>query len=389
MVYFKLPIKIPLQNSTMVLWKRRSAGADSDDSAENSSSDCENQMKAPNSSNLASPDLEGRSCANKHRKKKLTQKDVVDWEEVLRNQAKEISRTEDREPHAIFTDAMNVRFMEMEQDTERLKRSKQKLVRSQERKDRRHERQVLRDERVAQKLNAEIQRQDREAQRQHRERQGLDKEHDRESSKRDALAGKTAKREQRDSSERKKERRERKHRVQERAKEHARRDEERAERLRRDEQHRRQVEEQNELARNRQRALRLVRAAERDRQRLISPPELYHTMIEPPPRDEYSQIDEEIPPYNASLHKYLDLMSYDERFAPCLRVNRYLVHGENELTAAIHKFSQFNLLPKRTDLWSISHVDDRDYENMIPVLIPEHHYHQNVTGLDSRSLVSY
>lgn len=128
-----------------------------------------------------------------------------------------------------------------------------------------------------------------------------------------------------------------------------------------------------------ERALRYVRAAERDRQRILlgSPQDIYHTRIQPPPRDEYSTVDEDIPPYRAQLHKYLDLVSYDERFTPILRVNRYLVNGDTELTAAITKFSQFNLLPQRTDLWSISHVDDNDYEEMIPVLIPEHSYYTN------------
>lgn len=127
------------------------------------------------------------------------------------------------------------------------------------------------------------------------------------------------------------------------------------------------------------RALRYVRAAERDRQRILqTPPDMYHTRIRPPPRDEYSTVDEDIPPYRAQLHKYLDLVLYDERFTPILRVNRYLVNGDHELSAAIEKLTQFNLLPKRTNLWSISHIDDNDYEQMIPVLIPETSYYSEV-----------
>lgn len=114
---------------------------------------------------------------------------------------------------------------------------------------------------------------------------------------------------------------------------------------------------------------------------LQTPPDIYHTRIQPPPRDEYSTVDEDIPPYRAQLHKYLDLVLYDERFTPILRVNRYLVNGDSELTAAIDKLTQFNLLPKRTNLWSISHIDDNDYEEMIPVLIPEHSYHGNELAL--------
>lgn len=127
------------------------------------------------------------------------------------------------------------------------------------------------------------------------------------------------------------------------------------------------------------RALSYLRAAERERQMflLLSPQSTYHARTNPPPRDEYSTIDEDIPPYHAQLHKYLDLVAYDERFTPVLRVNRYLISGDSELTAAIEKFTRFNLLPEQTDLWSISHVDDNDYEQMIPALIPESSYHGN------------
>lgn len=123
-------------------------------------------------------------------------------------------------------------------------------------------------------------------------------------------------------------------------------------------------------------AIRHVRAAESDRQRvlLVSPQDIHHARIRPPPRDEYSTVDEDIPPYRAQLHKYLDLMSYDERFTPILRVNCHLINGDTELNAAIDKFTHFNLLPQKTDLWLISHVDDNEYEEMIPYLIPQHSY---------------
>lgn len=142
-----------------------------------------------------------------------------------------------------------------------------------------------------------------------------------------------------------------------------------------------QVELQQQRERE-ERALLSVRAAERERQMmlLLSPQSVYHARTHPPPRDEYSTVDEDIPPYRAQLHKYLDLVAYDERFAPVLRVNRYLIDGDCELTEAIDKFKQFNLLPKKTDLWSISHVDDNEYEQMIPVLIPEHSYGNELEG---------
>lgn len=131
-----------------------------------------------------------------------------------------------------------------------------------------------------------------------------------------------------------------------------------------------------------ERALLSVRAAERERQMmlLLSPQSVYHARTHPPPRDEYTTVDEDIPPYRAQLHKYLDLVAYDERFAPVLRVNRYLIYGDSELTEAIDKFKQFNLLPRKTDLWSISHVDDNEYEQMIPALLPEHSYGNELEG---------
>lgn len=115
-----------------------------------------------------------------------------------------------------------------------------------------------------------------------------------------------------------------------------------------------------------QSATRLQRAPQRS-----SPIDIYHQMIRPPPRDEYAARDEEIPPYRAQLHKYLDLVSYDERFSPVLRVNRYLVRGEGELSGAINKLSCSNVLPKRTNLWAVSHIDDNEYEQMVPALISE------------------
>lgn len=128
-----------------------------------------------------------------------------------------------------------------------------------------------------------------------------------------------------------------------------------------------------------ERAIARVRAAERERQVLLlqSPQSAYRARTSPPPRDEYSTIDEDIPPYRALLHKYLDLVAYDERFVPVLRVNTYLIGGDSDLTAAIDKFTRFNLLPKQTDLWCISHVDDDDFEQMIPELIPDQSYYGN------------
>lgn len=87
------------------------------------------------------------------------------------------------------------------------------------------------------------------------------------------------------------------------------------------------------------------------------------------PRNEYTTIDEEIPPYHATLHKYLDRILFDPRFGPCLRINRSLVRSERDLSASINDLASFNLLPTAVDPWSISHVDDTEFEDMIPSLI--------------------
>lgn len=122
-------------------------------------------------------------------------------------------------------------------------------------------------------------------------------------------------------------------------------------------------------------ALRELRAAERDRQRVISTDRA--NARSSAQSSEFTRIDDEIPPYREKLHKYLDLVSYDERFTPILRVNRYLIHGDTDLVDAIVQFSLSNLLPQTTDLWNISHIDDTEYESMIPALIPDHAYYQN------------
>lgn len=88
-----------------------------------------------------------------------------------------------------------------------------------------------------------------------------------------------------------------------------------------------------------------------------------------PPADEYNTIDEEIPPYNVTLHKYLDRISFDPRFSPVLRINRKLVKSSKDLSKSIEEFQSFNLLPSAIDPWTISHVDDSEFEDMIPRLI--------------------
>lgn len=89
----------------------------------------------------------------------------------------------------------------------------------------------------------------------------------------------------------------------------------------------------------------------------------------PPPLDEYVGSDEEVPPYRENLHKYLDLFSFDPRFAPVLRVNKSLVPDNDILGASIQHFKDFNLLPPDIDLWRIHHIDDLEYNDMLPNII--------------------
>lgn len=90
-----------------------------------------------------------------------------------------------------------------------------------------------------------------------------------------------------------------------------------------------------------------------------------------PPSDEYYAGNEaEIPPYHATLHKYLDLISYDPRVVPCLRVNRSLIKSNDKLSESIFQFLKFNLFPESIDPWEISHIDDQHYDDLIPDLIP-------------------
>ncbi|CUM67785.1 uncharacterized protein PRCAT00005490001 [Priceomyces carsonii] len=92
---------------------------------------------------------------------------------------------------------------------------------------------------------------------------------------------------------------------------------------------------------------------------------------EEPPLDEYGFFDDEIPPYRPTLHKYLDLISFDPRFAPVLRVNKTLVKNDKVLKNSIANFKKYNMLPSEVDLWKIHHVDDKEFDTIIPDLIPE------------------
>lgn len=91
---------------------------------------------------------------------------------------------------------------------------------------------------------------------------------------------------------------------------------------------------------------------------------------EPPVDEYYLGNEEEIPPYHATLHKYLDLMSFDPRIVPCLRVNRALIKNNDSLSQFITQFLKFNLFPESVDPWEISHINDQDYDDLIPELIP-------------------
>lgn len=115
-----------------------------------------------------------------------------------------------------------------------------------------------------------------------------------------------------------------------------------------------------EIKKAQDQALRYVMAAERDRQRIL------HSSSSC--ENKYTSL-EQSPPYYEHLNNNLDLVSYDERFSPVLRVNCRLVSGDYELAQAIAKFAEFKLLPQGTDLWCISHIDDRNFDNLIPLLI--------------------
>lgn len=86
------------------------------------------------------------------------------------------------------------------------------------------------------------------------------------------------------------------------------------------------------------------------------------------PTSDNEEDEDEIPPYHATLHKYLDLLSYDPRIVPCLRVNRALIKDESELFASISSLVSHNILPESINPFLISHIDDRHYDDLIPDL---------------------
>lgn len=295
------------------------------------------------------------------REEKRLRKEAKRAEKEKRRQEREREREEERE-----------REREREKEREKKRREEEK---ARERRERQRQREEAERERVRQEEEAERERvrQEEEAE---RRRQEEEAERTRREERRERRRERRNRSRGRELDENSPEAQERNRRRREAREERARQREERAT----------------------ERAIRQVQAAERaaerraERRRRRALDAQATAAMGPPPRDEYSTIDEDIPPYRERLHKYLDLVAYDERFAPILRVNRYLVCGDDELIAAINQFSSLNLLPKKTDLWNISHVDDTEYENMIPVLIPENSYYENeILGLvtpDTRSLVS-
>lgn len=307
-------------------------------------------------------------------------------EKRLRKEAKRAERERKKE-----------REREREKERER-ERAEQEKKRREEEKARERERRERERQRQREEAERERIRQEEEAE---RERLRLQEEEERERARQEEEARRERRRERRER------RRERRHR--ERANEGTENGESGAganeettrSRRRRDPETRARDREERARERERratERAIRQVQAAERaaerqaERRRRRALEAQAAAEMGPPPRDEYSTVDEDIPPYREKLHKYLDLVAYDERFAPVLRVNRYLVSGQEDLIEAINQFSLSNLLPKKMDLWNISHVDDSEYENMIPVLIPQNAYYENeLTGFltpDTRSLVS-
>ncbi|PIS56998.1 hypothetical protein CJI97_000021 [Candidozyma auris] len=307
-------------------------------------------------------------------------------EKRLRKEAKRAERERKKE-----------REREREKERER-ERAEQEKKRREEEKARERERRERERQRQREEAERERIRQEEEAE---RERLRLQEEEERERARQEEEARRERRRERRER------RRERRHR--ERANEGTENGESGAganeettrSRRRRDPETRARDREERARERERratERAIRQVQAAERaaerqaERRRRRALEAQAAAEMGPPPRDEYSTVDEDIPPYREKLHKYLDLVAYDERFAPVLRVNRYLVSGQEDLIEAINQFSSSNLLPKKMDLWNISHVDDSEYENMIPVLIPQNAYYENeLTGFltpDTRSLVS-
>ena len=87
-------------------------------------------------------------------------------------------------------------------------------------------------------------------------------------------------------------------------------------------------------------------------------------------RDEYAARDEEIPPYrdNFISTSILFLMMNDSLL--CFE-SIVIWFEEKENWGAINKLSCSNVLPKRTNLWAVSHIDDNEYEQMVPALISE------------------
>lgn len=101
----------------------------------------------------------------------------------------------------------------------------------------------------------------------------------------------------------------------------------------------------------------------------LSPTQAYGLLIRPPPLDEYSEFIDESPPYRETLHKNVDVVLFDLRFGPILRVNRFLIRDDLVLKSIIESFEKCQVIPRNIDLLSICHIDDDEYDAMIPTLL--------------------
>ncbi|KAK6456217.1 uncharacterized protein RJT20DRAFT_42410 [Scheffersomyces xylosifermentans] len=98
----------------------------------------------------------------------------------------------------------------------------------------------------------------------------------------------------------------------------------------------------------------------------------------PPPMDEYSNVasdpywEDDSPPYRERLHKNVDLISFDPRYTvPVLRINKALIRNDKNLQKCIKKMCNLNMLPEEVNLWDIDRVDDREFNALLPSLLPD------------------
>lgn len=85
-------------------------------------------------------------------------------------------------------------------------------------------------------------------------------------------------------------------------------------------------------------------------------------------RERQQQINE-LPSYKPTLHKDLDLLSFDSRFKPVIRFNNTITN--DDLPKLMNQFNELAAFPHNINLSELNIIDDQYFDDIIPDLLDE------------------